>query len=346
MTGGGTGGHIIPNIAIIEGLKKKPDLDLLYIGSRDGVEKSLITKLGVRYEGISCGKLRRYFSWKNFIDIFRIPVGICQAKKILRDFDADVVFSKGGYVSVPVVLAAHKLRIPIIVHESDVSPGLANKIGFRYADKICIGFKETKSYISKIYEEDVVFTGNPIREEILQGNSDAGYKYTMLDHHKPVILIMGGSSGAMQINGLVRASLDELSKHFHIVHITGKGNLDLSVRKNGYVQYEYLDEQLKDVYAMAEMVVTRGGANSLAELALLKKKVLIIPLGFEGSRGEQTANSVVFVREFGWSMLSGEITREDFIDNINFCYRNEINSHAEFKNGTHEICNLILKTAS
>jgi len=301
-------------------------------------------KAGVRYEGVSCGKLRRYFSFENIIDVFRVPVGIFQARKVLKEFKPDVLFSKGGYVSVPVVIAASRLKIPIIVHESDISPGLANKICFRFANKICLSFEETKAYIPKKFGKKIVVTGSPVRLDLLNGDSEKGYKFTGFDKHRPVILIMGGSQGAEQINELVRASLDELIKKFQIVHIVGKGNLDISVHKKGYVQYEFLSEQLKDIYSMSEMVVSRGGANSLAELALLKKRVLVIPLGESASRGEQTGNAQLFVRKFGWSLLGGDIAREDFIDNIILTYGNEQNQDVPFENGLKKIVDLILKS--
>ncbi len=309
------------------------------------MEKKLIEKIGIRYEGISCGKLRRYFSWDNFKDMFRTLAGYLQAKKILKEFEPAVIFSKGGFVSLPVVFAAKSLKIPILVHESDVSPGLSNKLAFKYAAKICLSFVESKTYISQKYLKKVAVSGAPIRENILQGDSAAGYKFTGLNHHRPVILVMGGSLGARQINELTRASLEELLKKFQIVHIVGKGNLDISIHKTGYKQYEFLDSELKDVYKMCEMVITRGGANSLFELALVKKKVLVIPLETSGSRGEQMENARVFANNLGWSLLSGEITREDFISNIELTFRNVQNAEVEYKNGVVEIVKLIRKIA-
>jgi UDP-N-acetylglucosamine--N-acetylmuramyl-(pentapeptide) pyrophosphoryl-undecaprenol N-acetylglucosamine transferase len=343
LTGGGTGGHVIPNLAVIEGLKSKGENDILYIGSKNGVEKNIVVKAGIRYEGVNCGKLRRYFSFENFIDILKIPFGYFEAKSLIKSFSPNLVFSKGGYVSVPVVLAASRLKIPVIVHESDVSPGLANKICFKFADKICLSFFESKSYLSKKYEKKIVLTGPPVRVNVLNGNADDGYEFTGLDRHRPVILIMGGSQGAMQINGLVRSSLDELLKRFQIVHIVGKGNLDIGVHKKGYVQYEFLEDQLKNVYAMSEMVVSRGGANSLCELALLNKKVLIIPIGLEASRGEQTNNAHYFVKNFCWSMISGDISREDFISNVELTFLNDPNKDFKLKNGLDDILKLIFQ---
>ncbi len=300
------------------------------------------SSIGVRYEGVSCGKLRRYFSVENFVDAFRVPVGFFQAKKLLKEFEPDVVFSKGGYVSVPVVMAARWLKIPVIVHESDISPGLANKICFKFAKKICVSFEETLVYLPKKLLKKAEYTGSPVRGEILKGDAEAGYRFTGFDKHRPVLLMIGGSQGAAQINDLVRASLDELTKKFQVVHIVGKGNLDIGVNKRGYVQYEFLGRELADVYAISEMVVTRGGANVLAELALLKKKVLIIPLSTQASRGDQEENAHLFVRKFGWSMISGNISREDFIENIGLTFNNNLSYDNKYKNGLKAIVDIIL----
>lgn len=328
-------------MAVIAELKKKKGADILYIGSKSGVEKKMIERIGVRYEGVRCGKLRRYFSWKNFVDLFKVPVGYFEARRILKSFGADVIFSKGGFVSVPVVVAAKHLGIPIISHESDISPGLANKIGFKFASKICLSFEETRAYLKKGQADRTVVVGNIVRKELAEGDIERGYKFTGFDRYRPVLLIMGGSLGAQQINKLVRASLNELIKKFQIVHITGKGNLDIGVHKKGYVQYEFLEEQLKDVYAISKLVISRGGANSLAEFAFLKKKVLVIPLAGQASRGEQVDNAKFFVRKFGWSMISGDITREDFIKNVELVFKNEINSGEKFKNGLNDVIKLI-----
>ena len=214
LTGGGTGGHVIPNLAVIEGLKKAKDIELLYIGSKKGMEKKMVEKAGINYKGVSSGKLRRYFSFKNFSDAFKVPLGFFQARKILKKFGADVLFSKGGFVTVPVVIAARTLKIPIILHESDINPGLANRISAKYTSKICVSYEESEKFFNK-YSKKIVYTGNPIRESIMSGDKDRAYKFTGLDRHRPVLLIMGGSQGAKQINDLVRASLPELLKKFH-----------------------------------------------------------------------------------------------------------------------------------
>ncbi len=211
------------------------------------------------------------------------------------------------------------------------------------ASKICISFEETKKYLSESALKKAVFTGNPLRE--FNGSFERGLKFTGFNKFRPIILVMGGSQGAQQINALVRESLDELLKKFQIVHIVGKGNLDISVKEKGYKQYEYLDEQLADIYAISEMVISRGGANALAELAMMRKKVLVIPLGQEGSRGEQFLNAQVFGRLFGWPILSGKIKTKDFVNNVMMAFNHQINSGAKFKNGLKAVVDVIVKLA-
>jgi UDP-N-acetylglucosamine--N-acetylmuramyl-(pentapeptide) pyrophosphoryl-undecaprenol N-acetylglucosamine transferase len=332
-------------MAVIEELKKREIAELKYIGSKNGPERKMIEKMGVDFEAISCGKMRRYFSWENFVDFFRVPMGVFQAYKILKEYNPMVVFSKGGYVSFPVTVAAFWLKIPVVLHESDVVPGLSNKLSMKFAKKICISYEETKNYLPKKFQKKCVMTGNPVRESIFGGNKEEGYKFTGMNDFRPIILVMGGSQGAEQINHLVRKSLDELLKKFQIVHITGRGNIDIGMHRTGYKQFEYLDEQLKDVYAVCDLIVTRGGANSLAEIALLKKKAVIIPLS-KGSRGDQLDNARVFVRKFGWAMLSGNVTSSDFIEAIFLASYNQTKiQDSEVINGTNNIVDLILNTA-
>lgn len=334
---------MIPNMAIIEELRERKIVEIKYVGSKNGPEKRLVERAGIDFEGITCGKLRRYFSLENFVDFFRVPVGIVQAYKILKQYQPAVVFSKGGYVSFPVTVAAWKLKIPVILHESDVVPGLANRLSMKFAKKICISFEETKNYLSKKLLKKTVFTGNPVRESIFGGNREEGLKFVGLNEHRPIILAMGGSQGALQINTLIRSALDELLKKFQVIHIAGRGNLDIGIHKTGYKQYEYLDENLKDIYAVTDIVISRGGANSLTEIGLLKKKAVIIPLSTEGSRGDQIENSRIFVRKFGWSMLSGNVSQQDFIDAIFLAFDNPTKiSGDEIPNGRNTIVDLIL----
>ena len=324
LTGGGTGGHVIPNIAVIDELRERGDHELLYVGSVRGPERAMIERVGVRFEGVMCGKLRRYFSLENVKDAFRIPRGVWQARRVLRELGADVVFSVGGYVSFPVVMAAKMLGLRIILHELDSTMGLANKMSSRFASEVLLS-------------SDI---GNIVRSSVLKGSADAGRKFTGLDKHRPVILVMGGSQGALQVNRLIRENLNEILKKFQVVHICGRGKLDIGVKKRGYVQYEYLDAQLRDVYAMTELVVTRGGANSLAEIAALKKKALVIPIG-SGSRGDQAENARIFAGRMGWSVLSGKFSDEDFLSAMRMACDGKISG--KFINSLGKIVDVILK---
>jgi len=295
------------------------------------------------FVAVSTGKFRRYFSMQNFTDIIRIVFGYFGSYKILRKYKPNVVFSKGGFVSVPIVFASKVLGIPIVIHESDVSPGLSNRICFRFATKVCLSFEESKKFLPKGVSRKI-FVGSPIvRPEILSGDENLGYKFVKFDRYRPVILVMGGSQGSMQINNLVRISLDELLKKFQIVHVVGGGNIDISLHKKGYTQYEFLNEQLKDVYAMAKLVVTRGGANSLAELAILGKRVVVIPLGGKASRGEQVENARYYANRFAFSVLEGEVDRKNFMDAIVMSLQNADTTRVgKLKNGLKDVVKIIL----
>ena len=237
LTGGGTAGHVTPNIAMIPRLKEL-GYKISYIGSYEGIEKKLIEELGIPYYGISSGKLRRYFDVKNFTDPFRVVKGFMEAKKLMKDLKPDVVFSKGGFVTVPVVIAASRKKIPTFIHESDMTPGLANKICIPFATKVCCNFPETVSHLP---EEKAVLTGTPIRQELLTGSREKGLEFTGFSPDKPVILIIGGSLGAAAVNQAVRAVLPELLQDFQVIHLCGKGKIDDSLEGTpGYVQYEYI----------------------------------------------------------------------------------------------------------
>jgi len=320
-------GHTIPNLAVIADFKTRSlKHEVLYIGEHAGVEKDFVMKFAVSHgfrvevREIICGKMRRYFSFQNFLDFFKVPVGIIQSIFILASFKPQVVFSKGGYVSVPGVIACGflnffrkifgKERIVLFVHESDVVPGIANRVGAKFADKIFVSFEESKKYFKK--KSRVVVTGNPVRKDVLKGNKENGMKLCGFNRFKPVILVMGGSLGAMQINNLVWGNLDELLKRYQIVHIAGKGNIKFGLKKEGYKQFELLFEELKDVYAVSDLVVTRGGANSLAEIASMEKKAVVIPLGMASSRGDQIVNAKICSSEYGWQVLYGDVSSEQF----------------------------------
>ena len=275
MTGGGTAGHVTPNIALLPSLKDA-EYEVSYIGSYDGIEKQLIEDFGIPYYGISSGKLRRYKSLKNLSDPFRVIKGYFQARKLMNKLKPDVVFSKGGFVTVPVVLAASHKRIPVIIHESDMTPGLANKIASKGATKICCNFPETLKYLP---EKKAVLTGSPIRKELMMGNKLEGLKLCGFNSEKPVLLVVGGSTGAVKVNEAVRAVLPKLLESFQVVHLCGKGKTDESLNGiPGYVQFEYISKEMRDLFAIADIVISRAGANAICELLALKKPALLIPL--------------------------------------------------------------------
>ena len=305
FTGGGTAGHVTPNIALFPFLEKE-GYDAFYIGSYQGIEKRLIEDFDIPYYGISTGKFRRYFDLKNLSDPFRVIKGYSQAVKILKKLKPDIVFSKGGFVSVPVVRAAASLKIPCIIHESDMTPGLANKLCIPVATKVCCNFPETTKYVPS---GKAVLTGSPIRTELTTGSKLAALELCGFTANKPVIMIIGGSQGATSVNIMVREALPKLLEDFQVVHICGKDKVDnLMLTIPGYKQFEYLKSDLKDVFAMADVVVSRAGANAICELLALKKPNLLIPLQV-GSRGDQILNARSF-EEQGFSM----VVREDFID--------------------------------
>ena len=301
LTGGGTAGHVTPNIALLPDLKAE-GYDIHYIGSYEGMEKKLIEAQGIHYDGISTGKFRRYLSAKNLPDPFRVIKGFQQAKKIIREYKPDVVFSKGGFVAVPVVLAAGHYHIPVIIHESDMTPGLANKICMKTATKICCNFPET---VKLLPADKAVLTGTPIRRELLAGSRAAGFAFTKLTPDKPILLMMGGSTGSRAVNAGLRSALPKLLKEFHVIHLCGKGNLDSTLAQPGYVQYEYISDELKDLFAISDIVLSRAGANAICELLALKKPNILVPLPAAVSRGDQILNANSFKKQ-GFSYLLEE----------------------------------------
>ena len=302
LTGGGTAGHVTPNIALLPKLKEL-GYDVHYIGSYNGIEKTLIEACGIPYYGISSGKLRRYFDLKNFSDPFKVLKGFSEASKLLKKLKPDVVFSKGGFVAVPVVIAAKQHRIPVIIHESDMTPGLANKLSIPSASKVCCNFPETMEHLPK---GKAVLSGSPIRQELLTGSRQKALQFTGLSGTKPVLLIIGGSLGSVVVNEAVRSVLPKLLKKFEIIHLCGKGKLDQTLTAmNGYVQYEYISDELKDLFALSDIVISRAGANSICEFLALRKPALLIPLSAAASRGDQILNAHSFEKQ-GFSAVLEE----------------------------------------
>lgn len=344
LTGGGTAGHVTPNIAVIAKLKKE-GYKINYIGSKEGIEKELIESININYYGISSGKLRRYFDFKNITDIFNVLKGIKEAKSILKAISPSVVFSKGGFVSVPVVIAAKKLRIPVIIHESDMSPGLANKIAIPFAEKVCAAFPEALDHIPP---KKAVLTGTPIRQSLFKGDKNKGLLLCGFSKTKPVLLIMGGSLGSVKINNIVRQSLSELLGRFQVAHICGKGNIDETITNiDSYKQFDYLSKELPDLFAASDIVISRAGANSIYEFLALKKPTLLIPLSKSASRGDQILNAKSFEKQgFSKVLEEEELSKESLIKNINDLYDNRekyIKSMESTKlsNGVEEVMYLI-----
>ena len=308
LTGGGTAGHVTPNLALLPSLQKE-DFEIEYIGSYNGIERRLIEESGIPYNGISSGKLRRYFDLKNISDPLRVLKGYSEARKLLKKFKPDVIFSKGGFVAVPVVLAAKHFKIPVIIHESDMTPGLANKICIPSAKKVCCNFPETLKYLP---EDKAVLTGSPIREELLCGDRLAGLQYAHLSSSLPIILVIGGSLGSVTVNQAIRGILPTLLEDFQVIHICGKGNLDETlIGTSGYVQYEYVDKPLRHLLAASDLIISRAGANSICEILALRKPNILIPLSAAASRGDQILNANSFANQGFSTVLEEEILTSD-----------------------------------
>ncbi|MCI9515596.1 MAG: undecaprenyldiphospho-muramoylpentapeptide beta-N-acetylglucosaminyltransferase [Lachnospiraceae bacterium] len=303
LTGGGTAGHVTPNIALLPTLREL-NYDIHYIGSYNGIERKLIEEMDIPYYGIDSGKLRRYFDPKNFTDPFKVLHGYKQARKLIKHLKPDVIFSKGGFVTVPVVISAHRKHIPVIIHESDMTPGLANKLCIPSADKVCCNFPETMRHLP---ENKAVLTGSPIRQELLSGNKLNALNFCGFTANKPVLMIIGGSQGSAVVNDAMRGILPELLKTFQVIHLCGKGKLDSSLdHLEGYIQFEYVKKELADLFALTDVCVSRAGANAICEILALRKPNLLIPLSANASRGDQILNADSFENQ-GFS----EVLTED-----------------------------------
>lgn len=332
LTGGGTAGHVTPNIALIDELKKN-GFNIFYIGGKDSIEEQLIKPLEIPYYSISTGKLRRYLSAKNFTDMFRVAKGVGDAAKIIKTLKPDLIFSKGGFVSVPVVLGGALNNVPIIIHESDITPGLANKISIPFSKKVCTTFPETINYLPK---NKGILTGSPIRKEIFSGDKSEGLKLCNFTDNKPIILVMGGSLGSVKINQSVREIVPKIKDKFQVVHLCGKNNLDTSISTNEYVQFEYLNENLKHILAMCDIIISRAGSNSISEFLALQKPNLLIPLSQKASRGDQILNATSFSKQ-GFSLVLEEENLEGniLLDKINLLYDTKENYIENMKNHTN-----------
>ncbi|MBF6625667.1 undecaprenyldiphospho-muramoylpentapeptide beta-N-acetylglucosaminyltransferase [Aerococcaceae bacterium zg-BR9] len=302
FTGGGSIGHVSVNIALIPYFQKK-GYETFYIGSKNGIEKEMISELeNVPYYAISSGKLRRYFDLKNFSDPFKVMKGIADAVHILKRERPDFVFSKGGFVSVPVAMAAKLLKIPIVLHESDVTPGLANKISIHFANHIFTTFEQTAEHLPENLATPI---GSIIRDNLFSGDQEKGLQLSGFSKEKPILLVMGGSLGSKVINDAIRTNLEQLLSHYQIIHLTGKGLIDNSLQRPGYQQYEFVTNELNDILAMTDLVVSRAGSNSIFEFLALKIPMLLIPLSGQASRGDQLLNAAYFEKQ-GYALVLEE----------------------------------------
>ena len=323
LTGGGSAGHITVNLALIP-LLLQSGWQIIYIGSIAGIERELISKIPeVKYYEISTGKLRRYFDLQNFTDFFRVVKGVFEAYQIIHREQPNVVFSKGGFVSVPVVIGSSAIGIPIITHESDLTPGLANRINMYFAQKVCTTFPDTVQHLPKGKGE---FIGAIVRPELKQGDAEKGRIFCQFNSQKPVILVTGGSLGSAYINQTVyslcdcaprTSKADRLLEEFQIVHICGKGNLNESLEYEGYKQFEYVSDGLADLMCLADVVISRAGSNFIFEFLVLKKPMILIPLSKKSSRGDQIDNARVFEKQgFAEVILEEDLTEDLLLDKI------------------------------
>lgn len=346
FTGGGSAGHVTPNLALMDRLCAE-GYHIEYIGSKDGIERELVENAKVSYHAIDCGKLRRYFDIKNFSDPFKVLKGIFQAKRVIHEVKPDAVFSKGGFVSVPVVIAAYK-KAPVITHESDYTPGLANKINLRFASTVCVTFEDTLKHVG----EKGIHTGTPIRPALYEGDKKRGLAFASFTGDKPVLLIMGGSLGAQAINDTVRMALPNLLRSFDVIHLCGKGKLDPSIKEKGYRQYEYISGELPDLLAAADIILSRAGANAVFEFLALCKPALLIPLPLSASRGDQILNAGYFSRK-GYAMVleQEQLTPSSLLDALFDLYDRRLSfisvmNSDEKADGTDEVLAVIRAAAN
>lgn len=349
FTGGGTAGHVTPNLALFPDLQKQ-GLKLAYIGQANSIEEKLISEAGLPFYTITAGKLRRYLDFKNFSDLFKIVLAVFQSLIILVKLKPKLLFSKGGFVSTPVVWAAWLCRIPVIIHESDMTPGLANKLSLPFARHICYSFPETAKYLSS---SRAILTGVPIREELKNGNAQNARKLCGFDSNdKPCVLIMGGSQGSQAINRILRQVLPKLLESFNVCHICGEGDINTELQHlSGYKQFAYIGKELADILAMTNLVISRAGATSLFEFLYLQKPSLLIPLPLSASRGDQILNAASFEKQgFAKNIDEASLAKnpELLLTQIQDCQKNSLQmrtamAQAQQNQGKDKILSLISK---
>ncbi len=344
LTGGGTAGHVTPHLALIPELKKR-GYEIHYIGTENGIEHEMMNRVeGITYHAVKSGKLRRYFDWQNFTDPFRVLAGAEESVRIIRKLHPDVCFSKGGFVAVPVVWGAWRAKVPVVCHESDLTPGLANKLCSHFAKKIATTFPECAQALG----EKAEMTGTPMRPELFSGNREEGLRIAGLDGKKPVLLMTGGSLGAQSVNKVLREALPDLLPDMDIIHICGKGNEDESLRGTpGYAQFPFVSEELPHLFAAADVVLSRAGSNSLCELQALQKPMLLVPYPLSASRGDQVLNARSYEKRGLAIVLEQEkMNRETLTEHIHqlFDRKDELRQalvNAPEINGTARILEMI-----
>lgn len=345
LTGGGTAGHVTPNLALIPELQKR-GIAVEYIGTQKGMERGLIEETGVPYHVISAGKLRRYLDKENLTDMAKIVKGTLEARRILKKVRPGVVFSKGGFVSCPVVWAAKSLKIPVIIHESDMTPGLANRLSQKSAKKIAYTFPETEKYLPA---DKRVLTGLPIRTSLLSGSGEEGRKICGFHSEKPVLLVMGGSQGAGVLNDVIRRNLKTLLEKYQICHLCGKGNVKEELQEDGYYQCEYASDELPHLMQMSDLFLSRAGATAIHEMLFVGRPMVLVPLSKAASRGDQILNADSFQkRGFAEVIPEEELTDERLIKTLDKTFENRLEMEQNIKkaegvNGLSEVLSLILK---
>ncbi|MBM7692508.1 UDP-N-acetylglucosamine--N-acetylmuramyl-(pentapeptide) pyrophosphoryl-undecaprenol N-acetylglucosamine transferase [Peribacillus deserti] len=347
FTGGGSAGHVSVNAALIPEFQKK-GWDIFYIGSYEGIERSIINTNfpEVKYLSVPVGKLRRYFAWKNLSDPILVIKGFLESRSILQEINPDFIFSKGGFVSVPVVSAGRSLKIPVIIHESDYTPGLANKLVFPFSKAICTTFKETGQFLKG---SKSLHVGAVLREGIFQGEARKGLEICGFTGLKPILAVMGGSLGSAKINKLIERNLPVLLEKYDIIHFCGKGNINEALRQAGYAPFEFVNKGLFDLVTASSVVVSRAGSNSIFEFLALEKPMLLIPLSSKASRGDQIINAKSFEKA-GYSRVIEEeqLTDELFLKEIAYLaqnreqIQNRMSRNKEFKR-SNEMYELLVK---
>ncbi len=319
MTGGGTAGHVMPNLALVKPLREK-GYRIGYIGRKKSIEERLAKEAGLPFYAISAGRLHRDFNMENWVSPWLNLKGTAQAVGIIRREKPAVIFCKGGFVSVPVAIAGHLTHTPVVLHESDMTPGLANKLCMPFADKVCVSFEETLAHVPA---SKAIYTGTPIRRSLAEGNCDEGYAITGLRRGKPVVLVMGGSSGAGALNEVIGKAAAKLTERYEVVHLCGRQQAEFCKPGPGYCPLGYAGEELKHLYAMADMIVSRAGANALAEILMLRKPNVLIPLPRAVSRGDQILNAASFKRK-GYSLVLAQdkLTEESLMMALSELWKN------------------------